>query len=182
AHGASPEDILATFEVHPDFELRLVAMEPLVLDPVDLEFDEHGDAYALEMPGYPLGETPGRIVKLTDKDGDGVFDKRTVFADGFAVADSLLPYRGGMLVASPPDLLYLKDTDGDGRADEWTVLLTGFAADNTQHNFNGLGHGLDNWVYGANGGNSGTPHWPDKPDEPIGLRFEDFRIDVAGGR
>lgn len=170
------------FEIHPDFEIRRVAAEPLVFDPVDLEFDERGDAYVLEMPGYPFPGEPGRVVRLEDADGDGEYDVRHVFAEGFPVAVSILPWRGGLLVASPPDLVFVRDTDGDGVADERRVELSGFAVENTQHNYNGLTLGLDNLVYGANGGNAGEVFFPESPGERIPLRDEDFRVDLDARR
>ncbi len=105
----TPEEILSTFEIHPDFELQLVAREPIVVDPVDLEFDENGQPYVLEFPGYPYPENAnGSIIAIEDTDGDGLDDVRTVFADGFPVATSILPWRGGLLVASPPHLLFVR--------------------------------------------------------------------------
>ncbi|MBI2433353.1 MAG: c-type cytochrome [Candidatus Hydrogenedentes bacterium] len=178
AAAPTPQDILADFEIHPGFTLELVAMEPVVLDPVDLEFDERGRAFVLEMPGYPFGDTSGFILLLQDENGDGLFDQRIVFAEGFPVADAILPWRGGLLVASPPDLIFVKDTDGDDKADLREMLLSGFDTGNTQHNFNGLTHGLDNWVYGASGGNGGEIYWPDRPAETTPLRWNDFRIDI----
>ncbi len=179
--GSHPAD-LSSFRIHPDFRIELAAAEPLVFDPIDLEFDENGNAFVLEMPGYPFRDESGRVVLLTDEDGDGRWDTRRVFATDLPVASSILPYRGGLLVASPPDLLLLEDRDHDGAAETRTVLLSGFADDNTQHNFNGLSHGLDNWIYGANGGNSGEVFWPRQPDRPTPLRFDDFRIDLQAQR
>lgn len=179
ACGPGGNKTMGDFQIHPDFQIELVASEPVVFDPVDLAFDEQGRAYVIEMPGYPFPTDTGRVVILHDDDGDGVFEKRTVFAEGFPVASSILPYRGGLLVASPPDLLFLKDTDGDDVADLRQVLLTGFIVGNTQHNYNGLTHGLDNWIYGANGGNSGSQvTWPGHDTPPIPLRRDDFRFDL----
>ncbi len=187
--GASPEEILATFAINPAFQIELVAMEPVVMDLVDLEFDEHGRAYVVEMPGYPFSDpgAPGRIVALEDTDGDGRFDRRTVFATDFPVADSLLPYEGGLLVASPPDLLFVKDTDGDGVAgkvmpDLREVLVSGFAVGNPQHNFNGLTHGLDNWVYGANGDNGGSIFWAGDDANRVSIARNDFRVHIPTKR
>jgi putative membrane-bound dehydrogenase-like protein len=177
AQAVSPDEALTTFELHPAMQIELVAYEPLITDPVDMEFDEQGRAYALEMPGYPFPTEAGRVVLLTDTDGDGIFDKRTVFAENFPVADSLMPYRGGLLVASPPDIIFVKDTTGDGVADHREVLLGGFANKNTQHNIGGLQYGLDNWVHGGNGGNGGKPYWPETPNEKLSLGWNDFRID-----
>lgn len=182
AAAEGPEDILRTFRMDPAFEIELVAIEPTVFDPVDLEFDEFGRAFVVEMPGYPFPGQPGRVVLLEDADRDGVWETRRVFADGFALADSLLPYNGGILVASPPDLVFLKDTDGDGVADIREVLLTGFAVGNPQHNFCGLNHGLDNWIYGANGGNGGSVRWADGSGASVSLRGADFRVDLRRKR
>jgi putative membrane-bound dehydrogenase-like protein len=172
-------------EVHPVFEVRRVAMEPVVQDPVDLQFDERGRAFVIEMGGYPFAseieaEYPGKLVLIEDSDADGVYDRRVVFADRFRYANSILPYRGGWLVASPPDLLFVQDTDGDNRADVRRPLLSGFAVGNSQHNFNGLIHGLDNWVYAGNGGNSGELFWPDRPGEKFPLLHRDMKFDLEG--
>ena len=174
-------------ELHPAFRIERVAVEPVVRDPVDLQFDEHGHAYVIEMGGYPFAseveaEFPGKLVRLEDTDGDGVYDRRHVFADRFQYADAILPYRGGLLVAAPPDLLFVQDTDGDGRADLRQVLLSGFAVGNSQHNFNGLIYGLDNWVYAGNGGNSGTLFWPDRPAEKHPMLHRDVKFDLPGQR
>ena len=179
--GSSQPD-LSSFRLHPDFRIELAAAEPVVFDPVDLAFDEAGNVFVLEMPGYPLRDESGRVVLLRDEDGDGRWEGRHIFAEDLPVAASILPYRRGLLVASPPDLLLLEDRDGDGVAETRTVLLSGFADDNTQHNFNGLTHGLDNWIYGANGGNSGEVFWPDRPEDPTPLRFDDFRVDLEAKR
>ena len=167
----------AGFELHPAFELELAAAEPVVVDPIDLAFDERGRAFVLELPGYPDMERPARIVALSDRDGDGRWDRRRLFAADLGMADSILPWRQGLLVAAPPDLVYLEDTDGDGRADRRDVLLSGFAEGNPQHNVNALRYGLDNWIHGANGGNGGRPFWPDAPDDAIELGQDDFRVD-----
>jgi len=98
------------------------------------------------------------------------------------MADSLMPYNGGVLVASPPDILFLKDTDWDGVADVRETVLAGFSVENPQHNINALHYGLDNWIYGANGGNSGAPEWPGKPESRMPLRFDDFRFHIPTQR
>lgn len=169
---AAPEG----FVIHPDFRLEQVAGEPLVYDPVALQFDETGRAFVLEMPGYPLEDEQSRLILLQDEDGDGQFDQRIVFAEGLNLASSFLPYRGGFLVAAPPNLLFIQDTDGDHHADRRDILMDGFSTGNLQHNFNGLSYGLDNWLYAANGGNSGKPYFVNQVDQPLDLRGDDFRF------
>ncbi|MDH5597587.1 MAG: c-type cytochrome [Cyclobacteriaceae bacterium] len=168
----------SSFVVHPDFEMELVAMEPLIFDPIDLKFDEKGNAYVMEMPSYPTGEEQNRIVLIKDKDKDGIYDERVVFAENLGVATSVLPYKGGLLVAAPPDLLFLKDNDGDDKADQRDILMSGYSYGNTQHNFNALTYGLDNWIYGVEGGNSGKPYWIGDENNPIDLQGNDFRFKI----
>jgi len=170
------------FELHPAFALELAAAEPVTVDPIDLAFDERGRAFVLELPGYPDMERPARIVELSDDDGDGRWEGRRLFADDLGMADSILPWRRGLLVAAPPHLVYLEDTDGDGRADRRDVLLSGFAEGNPQHNVNALRYGLDNWVHGVNGGNGARVFWPGAPDRAEDIGQDDFRVDFDSGR
>lgn len=181
---ASPplEEVPPGFELHPDFDLELVAAEPVVVDPIDLAFDERARAFVLELPGYPDMKRPARIVTVSDTDGDGRWDRRRLFAGDLGMADSILPWRDGLLVAAPPDILYLEDTDGDGKADRREVLLSGFAEGNPQHNVNALRYGLDNWLYGVNGGNGARPFWPEAPEEAVELGQDDFRADFRSRR
>jgi len=166
------------FQLEEGLDLRLVASEPLIKDPVDLEYDEKGDAYVLQMPGYPYEDTQSSIVILHDEDTDGVYDSSTVFASHLEMASSILPYDGGLLVAAPPYLLLIKDTTGDLMADQRDTLLGGFSVGNLQHNYNGLTYGIDGWIYAANGGNSGSPFWWGRPTDKIDLKGDDFRINL----
>ena len=175
----NPDRVLSGFELHPDFAMELTASEPLVFDPVELHFDEAGNMYVLEMPGYPFGDSPSRLIQLRDDNGDGIVDTRLVFSDQLGVASSFLPFKKGFLVASPPELIWIADTDGDGVEDKREVLLEGFSNDNLQHNFNGLAFGLDNWIYIANGGNSGSPALYNRPETRVPLRGGDLKINYS---
>lgn len=180
--GPELEGVPAGFELHPAFTLELAAAEPVTVDPIDLAFDERGRVFVLELPGYPDMERPARIVELADRDDDGRWDERRLFADHLGMADSILPWRQGLLVAAPPHIVYLEDTDGDGRADRRDVLLSGFAEGNPQHNVNALRYGLDNWIYGVNGGNGARVFWPETPDEVRDIGQDDFRVDFDARR
>jgi putative membrane-bound dehydrogenase-like protein len=164
------------FQIHPDFKLELVASEPLVFDPVDMQFDENGRTFVLEMPGYPSSDTDSRLVELLDTDNDGLYDGRNVLDDKLGVATSFISYKNGFLVAAPPQLLWIVDADGDGKIEKKEKLMGGFSTGNLQHNFNGLTYGLDNWIYAANGGNSGRPFFESTPDSVLDLRNTDFKF------
>ena len=179
----SPKEEQAAFRVMKGFTIDLVAAEPDVVDPVAMCFDEKGRLFVAEMRGYPNGgrghgdETRGRIRCLEDRDGDGVFETCTTFADGLRFPMGLLPYRGGLLVAAAPELFYLEDTDGDGKADRKTVLYTGFNLENIQQMVNSLQWGLDNWVYGCAGSDGGTVRSAEKKDAAeVNLRNRGIRF------
>lgn len=178
----TPDQEQATFQMPDGFQIELVASEPHVVDPVAMAFDERGRLFVAELRVYPnegvaKGAKPNsRIVMLEDTDGAGGFDKFTVFADGLRVPNSVMPYRGGLLVTDAPDLLFLEDADGDGKSDKSTVLYTGFDLSNIQMLPNGLQWGLDNWVYSL-GGNGGPVTCPQKPEWAApNLRSRGFRF------
>jgi putative membrane-bound dehydrogenase-like protein len=178
-----PREEQATFKIARGFKIELAASEPTIIDPVAMAFDGDGKLYVAEMRGYPnagVGTgtvTSGKIKLLEDSDGDGIYDRSTVFAEGLRLPMSVLPWKGGLLVAVAPDIIYLEDTNGDGKADRKRVLYTGFNLSNIQQMVNGFTWGMDNWVYGIAGNNGGTIHSPEKPDmPPITLRARGFRF------
>lgn len=153
AGNRTPEKALSTFELPPEFQIELVAAEPLISDPVDMEIDEDGRMYVVEMHGYPLDNSgSGKIKLLSDTDGDGSMDTSTVFADSLILPTGIMRWKEGIIVTDAPDVLYLEDSDEDGKADIRKVVLTGFALSNPQHNLNSPMYGLDNWIYLANEG------------------------------
>src|SRR3989475_7385103 len=123
---------LKTFQVKKGFHLELVAAEPLVMDPIAMCFDENGRLFVIEMRDYSemrdVHPHLGRIRMLEDTNGDGVFDRATVYADDLPWPTSVMCYDGGIFVAASPDIIYFKDTDGDGKADLRRIVFTGFGA------------------------------------------------------
>ncbi len=192
----SAEEALRTFRLPEGYHIELVASEPLIGDPVAMAFDPQGRLFVLEMGDYPMQPDPqGRVIVLEDPDGQGGFNKRSVYADNLPFPTGLMLWRDGILVAAAPHIYYLPDADGDLRADERRVLLTGFNPYNPQLRVNGLLYGIDNWIYGAypkvgpsrrhpeQFGQPGEPlHFPDHPDVPavdvssLGTDFR-FRLD-----
>jgi putative membrane-bound dehydrogenase-like protein len=166
------------FEIQDGFKLELVAAEPLIYDPVDLEFNEKGDAMVLEMPGYPMEDKQSRLLVLKDNNKDGVYDSTIVFKDNLGLADSFMSYKKGVLVAAPPYLLQLHDENGDYKVEKVDTLMGGFAKENLQHNYNGLTYGIDNWIYAANGGNDGKPYWWGDTTTAMDLRGQDLRFNL----
>ncbi|HEV3164639.1 MAG TPA: PVC-type heme-binding CxxCH protein, partial [Isosphaeraceae bacterium] len=178
-----PADALTTFRLHKGFQLAPIATEPQVTDPVAAAFDADGRLYVVEMRGYPYPEkTPsGNVSLLEDPDGDGTFDKATIFVDGLSWPTGVVPFEGGVFIAVAPDILYAKDTDGDGRADVRKVMFTGFGTQNVQGLVNGLLWGPDGWIYGSSGSNGGEIKNLAHPDrKPVSVRGRDFRFKPDG--
>jgi putative membrane-bound dehydrogenase-like protein len=156
-----PAEALRTFSMPPGFRLELAASEPTIQDPIAIEWDAAGRMWALELPGYMRdinapGELDpvGRIVVLEDVDRDGVFEKRTVFADELVQPRALRLLDGGVLVGEPPDIWLMQDTDGDMRADRKDLVASGYGRQDTnvEVNANGLLWALDNAIYMAGTG------------------------------
>ncbi len=144
-------------QVEPGFCLQLMAAEPLVADPVAIDWGADGRLWVAEMADYPYGldgagQPGGRIRYLEDTDGDGLYDRSVIFLDAISFPTAVMPWRNGVLVTAAPELFYAEDTDGDGRADRRDVLFRGFMEGNQQLRVNGLRYGIDNWVYCAAGG------------------------------
>lgn len=109
------------------------AVKPgLVKHPMMTTLDDMGRLFVAESSGVNLDkeellkEKPHSIKRLTDTDGDGVFDEATTFADGMTFPQGALWVYDSLYVMSPPGLWNLQDTDDDGIADKREMIVSGF--------------------------------------------------------
>ena len=170
----SPAEALKTFYMPPGYRVELVASEPLIQDPVAIDWDIQGRLWAVEMPGFvpnlqapePFLEPVGKIVVLEDTNKDGVMDKRTVFADGLALARSLKVLDRGVLVAEPPNAWLMRDTDGDLKMDAKELVTDRYGRRDArvEQNANEFFWGMDNWIHTA--------------ESDIQLRLKDLKFEV----
>lgn len=154
----SPADSLRAIHVKPGFEIEQVVAEPLVLDPVAIDWGADGRLWVVEMADYPMGmdgkmKPGGRVRVLEDTDGDGKYDKSTIVLDGLNFPNGIATWRDGLLVTAAPEIIYATPRDG---AFSREVLFRGFKEGNLQLRVNGLRWGLDNWVYCGNGWSGGV--------------------------
>ena len=177
----SPGDSLACIKTRPGFKVELMVSEPIVQSPIAFAWGPDGKFWVVEMGDYPLGidgkGKPGGKIKYLEKtkpEGDGPYDKMTVFMDGLGFPTGVFPYKNGVLVTCAPDIFYA-EVGKDGKAAKKEILFTGFVEGNQQHRVNGLVWGIDNWIYGANGDSGGLVK-SIKTGKVTDIRGRDFRL------
>ena len=179
AQGFAPAEAVKRMTVAPGFAVKLVASEPMMAQPVCIEFDARGRLWVVQYLQYPnpaglkrvkvdryfrtvydkVPEPPphgprgaDRVTILEDTDGDGVADRARDFVDGLNLATSVAFGHGGVFVLQAPYLLFYPDRDGDDIPDTAPeVLLSGFGIEDAQSFANSLLFGPDGWLYGCQG-------------------------------
>ncbi len=175
----SPRESLGKFEVFDDLEIDQVLAEPLVEQPLFVNFDERGRLWLVQYRQYPnpaglkmtsrddywrviydsVPAAPPHHVRGRDKitihedtDGDGAYDRHKTFLDGLNIVTSLAHGRGGVWVLNPPYLLFYPDKNRDDIPDgDPVVHLAGFGLEDTHSVVNSLRWGPDGWLYAAQG-------------------------------
>ena len=150
----SAADSAATVKLEAGFRLELAAVEPMIEDPIMLSFDEDGRAYVLEMRSYMLDidrtgdrDPISRISRLEDTNGDGKFDKSTVFLDGLILPRAIAATSGGVFYVNDYQLYFARDGDGDGKAEINVLVDAGYGRGNVEHAPNTMFRAMDNWYY-----------------------------------
>ena len=147
--AAQPVEI----KVPDGYTVELVAGPPLVERPIMASFDDRGrlfvsDSAGVNLKGTELLKNPPHCIRiLEDTDGDGKFDKSTLFADKLVFPQGLLWMDGAVYTISPPGLWKLEDTNGDGVCDKRTELVTGMAVTGVADDAHGACLGPDGRVY-----------------------------------
>ncbi len=183
AHGQrfTPEEAAARMTPPDGFVVELVAAEPLVRQPVAIDFDDRGRLWVIQYLQYPnpaglervkvdrysrttydrVPKSPphgpigaDRITILEDTDGDGRCDRAKDFVAGLNLTTGFAFGHGGVFVLQVPYLLFYPDHDRDDVPDsDPEVLLTGFGMEDSSSLANSLVWGPDGWLYGTQGTN-----------------------------
>ena len=174
-----PQQSMDHFKIPGDLAVDLVLAEPIVSQPLFMNFDERGRLWVMQYLQYPepaglkllskdqwwravydkVPEPPPYGVKGKDKitihedtDGDGVYDKHKTFVDGLNIATGFVQGRDGLWVLNPPYLLFYPDKDGNDTPDgPPEVHLSGFGIEDTHSVVSSLRWGPDGWLYAAQG-------------------------------
>jgi mono/diheme cytochrome c family protein/glucose/arabinose dehydrogenase len=153
----SPANEQKTFVLEKGLKIQLVASEPMVQDPVCINFDEDGRLWVVEMKGYMSdikGDNEdvknGTVKVLEDTNGDGMMDKSTIYLDSLILPRAIALIKGGILIAENNALWQCLDTNNDLKADTKTLIDKDYAGSTApEHAGNGLLRNLDNWYYNA---------------------------------
>ena len=141
AHGdatrSGPENAkaqLARMKVADGLEVGLFGLEPMVMNPADMDVDHRGRVWVTEGANYRssfqkwgvLRPDGDRIQILEDTDGDGVADKAKTFYQDLSINTALgiCVLGNKVIVSSAPYIFVLTDTDGDDVADKRELLFT----------------------------------------------------------
>ncbi|MDP4128924.1 MAG: HEAT repeat domain-containing protein [Bacteroidota bacterium] len=154
----SPEESMKKMYLPKGYHLELVASEPLIQEPVSICWDGDGRMYVAEMLSY-MQDVDGsnenlpmsRIVRMEDTNGDGKYDKSTVFIDSLVLPRMMMTLNDQLVINDTYtyDLWSYRDTNGDGKADEKKLMYQSDAKDtrNLEHQRSGLIWNIDNYIY-----------------------------------
>jgi putative membrane-bound dehydrogenase-like protein len=170
--GYRPDVAAGKMTTPGDLAVSLVAAEPLVRQPVAIDFDDRGRLWVMQYLQYPnpaglkraqvdrysrtvydrVPEPPPRgprgADRLTIVSGNNGKD----FVSGLNLASAFAFGHGGVFVLQVPYLLFYPDRDGDDVPDDDPeVLLTGFGMEDAHSVANSLTWGPDGWLYGCQG-------------------------------
>jgi len=117
ADSLTPAESLKAFAVADGFEMELVAVSPDIGQPMNMTFDERGRLWVtstLEYPyAVPLGQAGRDTIKiLEDSNGDGAYDKISLFAGGLNIPTGIYPHMDGVIAWSIPNIWFLRAADG----------------------------------------------------------------------
>jgi len=146
-----------TFTLPDGFTIERIAGPGLTDRPIHADFDEQGRLYVAESSGsnepvqQQLEKKPHSILRLEDTNGDGVFDRRTVFADRMMFPEGVLWHDGSVYVTAPPEIWKLTDTNDDGVADQREVWFNPGTLTGCANDLHGPFLGRDGWIYWSKG-------------------------------
>src|SRR5262249_11738383 len=179
AQDYAPEDAVRHMRPAEGFQVKLVACEPMVRQPVAIEFDDRGRPWVIQYLQYPnpaglkrvkvdrysrtvydrVPEPPprgprgaDRVTILDDFDVDGRARRAKDFLSGLNLATGIAFGHGGVFVLQAPYLLFYPDRNRDDVPDgDPEVLLSGFGMEDAHSVANSLTWGPDGWLYGCQG-------------------------------
>ncbi|MBI2823662.1 MAG: HEAT repeat domain-containing protein [Planctomycetia bacterium] len=153
--AVSPEEEQKQFHLPPGFVIQLVAAEPDIYKPMNLNFDVRGRLYVTSSREYPYpakGDDPKRdIVTRFDAIGtDGRATRSVKIVEGLNIPIGLLPREDSLIYYSIPNI-YRAAAAADGHLDAGQVLYGTIGFRDTHGMASSFTRWIDGWVYGCHG-------------------------------
>ncbi|HEX7446503.1 MAG TPA: c-type cytochrome [Pirellulales bacterium] len=152
----TPAEQQARFHLPPGFVIELVACEPAIHKPMNLNFDGRGRLYvtsSLEYPFPVLDGKPGRdtLHVLADHDGDGSFESVTQVVGGLNIPIGVTPVAGGVIYYSIPDIYGWTGDVEHPEGQPGKLLYGTFGSRDTHGMANSFTRWIDGWIYACHG-------------------------------
>ncbi len=158
-----PENALKGLDVAYGLKVQLMATEPMLKNPTNIDVDEKGRIWVIEAYNYrpgingnPTNAEGDRIMILEDKDGDAKVDVAKVFYQGPELNAPLgIAVLGNkVIVAQSPYIWVFYDDNGDDKADRKEIMFQGIQGEQHDHGAHAFTFGPDGKLY-FNVGNEG---------------------------
>ncbi len=172
----TPDQQRAEFHLPPGFEIQLVASEPDIGQPMQLNFDAAGRLWVTHSVEYPYPargegveprderfphvgdhEPRDRLSVIEGIGADGRPAKITHFVSGLNIPIGQVPTRDGSVYFSIPNIQSAHDADGDGLADESIVLYGPIGNLDTHGMASSFTRWIDGWIYATHGFRNTSP-------------------------
>ena len=149
----TPEEQLKRFKLPPGFEIELVAAEPAISKPMNLNFDYRGRLFVAQSVEYPFpAEGTGRdsVAMIEDSDRDGRLDRVSTVVTDLNIPIGITPAGGDLVVYGIPSIRR-HEVDSVGDSTERRHLFGPFGYDDTHGMNNALTYWIDGWIYACHG-------------------------------
>jgi mono/diheme cytochrome c family protein/glucose/arabinose dehydrogenase len=154
----APEAQARQFWLPDGYRMEPVLADPVIESPGQVTFDGNGRMFVVELRGYE--QTPdgidslvptGRISAHEDRDGDGTYERHSVFVDDLLFPRFAMPFGAdAILVAqtNSDEVWKYTDTNGDGTADKKDLFTANFGRGGSMEaQPSNLFWAMDNWLY-----------------------------------
>ena len=154
----APEEQAKQFWLPAGYRMEPVLADPVIDSPGQVTFDGNGRMFVVELRGYvqtpegidTLAQT-GRISAHEDRDGDGTFERHTVFVDNLMFPRFAMPFGANAVLTNETnndEIWKYTDTDADGKADRKELFTTNFGRGGSMEaQPSNLFWAMDNWLY-----------------------------------
>lgn len=169
-----PENALKGLEIADGLEVTIMATEPMLKNPTNIDVDERGRIwvteaynYRPEINGNPVNEKGDRIMILEDNNGDGKIDTAKVFyqAPDLNAPLGVCVLGKRVIVSQSPYVWSFYDDNGDDKADRKEIMFQGIGGVQHDHGAHSFSFGPDGKLY-FNFGNEGKT-LKDKNGRPV---------------